>query len=185
MLSYTDHFGVSDGEIRRAMEAALSRGASYCDIYFQHTVENQIVMEEGIVKEGLKWIAHGAGIRAVKGEGTGYAYTEDLSPEMMRKAALTAAAIADSGASPPPEKISEVGYENRYPVDDPLTGSALEKKIALIEEAEAAARKYDPRIIKVTVTLADSLSTIQIATSEGRLLRDTRPMVRISVSAVA
>jgi TldD protein len=167
------------------MEAALSRGAGYCDIFFQHTVENQIVMEEGIVKEGLKYIAHGAGIRAVKGEGTGYAYTEDLDPAMMKKAALTAAAIADSGASPPPARIDEETFANRYPVGDPLTGAPLENKTALIEEAEDAARKHDPRIIKVTVTLVDSLSTVQIATSEGRLLRDTRPMVRISVSAVA
>ncbi len=185
MLSYTDYFGIPDEKMIRVMGAALSRGALYCDIFFEHAVENQLTMEEGIVKEGIKWISHGAGIRAVKGEGTGYAYTEDLSFEKMKQAALTAAAIADTGASPPPVAISEVPFTNRYPVEDPVTGIPLEKKIAWIEEAEEAARKHDPRVIKVTVSLADSLSTIQIATSEGRLLRDTRPMIRISVSVVA
>ena len=185
MLSYTDHFGIPDEKMIKVMGTALSRGAEYCDIYFEHAVENQLTMEEGIVKEGIKWISQGAGIRAIKGEGTGYAYTEDLSLEKMNQAALTAAAIADTGASPPPVSVSEVLFTNRYPVDDPVTGIPLEKKIAWIEEAEEAARKHDPRIIKVTVSLADSLSTVQIATSEGRLLRDTRPMLRISVSVVA
>jgi TldD protein len=185
LLSFTDHFGISDEKMTRVMETAMSRGAEYCDIYFEHTVENQLTMEEGIVREGIKWISHGAGIRAVKGEGTGYAYTEDLSLEKMKQAALTAAAIADSGASPPPVAISEMPFENRYPVDDPVTGAPLERKISWIKEAEEAARNHDPRIIKATVSVADSLSTVQIATSEGRLLRDTRPMMRISVSVVA
>lgn len=185
MLSFTDHFGISSEEMIRTMETALSRGAEYCDIFFEHTVENQLTMEEGIVKEGIKWISHGAGIRAVKGEGTGYAYTEDLSLRKMNQAALTAAAIADTGASPPPVAISEISFGNRYPVADPVTDESLEKKISWIEEAEEAARKHDPRVIKVTVSVADSLSTVQIATSEGRLLRDTRPMMRISVSVVA
>lgn len=185
MLSYTDYFGISDEKMIKVMETALSRGAQYCDIFFEHAVENQLTMEEGIVREGIKWISHGAGIRAVRGEGTGYAYTEDLSLEKMKQAAQTAAAIADTGASPPPVAIGEVPFTNRYPVEDPVTGIPLESKIAWIEEAEEAARKHDPRVIKATVSLADSLSTIQIATSEGRLLRDTRPMIRISVSVVA
>ena len=185
MLSFTDHFGISSEEMIKIMGTALSRGAEYCDIFFEHTVENQLTMEEGIVKEGIKWISHGAGIRAVKGEGTGYAYTEDLSLRKMNQAALTAAAIADTGAFPPPVAISEISFGNRYPVADPVTDESLEKKISWIEEAEEAARKHDPRVIKVTVSVADSLSTVQIATSEGRLLRDTRPMMRISVSVVA
>jgi TldD protein len=185
VLSFTDYFKISEGQMLEVMESALARGAGYCDIFFEHTIENQLTMEEGIVKEGAKWISHGAGIRAVRGEGTGYAYTEDLSMEKMKQAAMTAAAIADKGASPPPVSIAEARFENRYPVADPVTALPLERKISWIEEAEAAARKYDPRVIKVTVAMVDSLSTIQIATSDGRLLRDTRPMMRISVSVVA
>lgn len=169
----------------RLLAAALSRNASYSDLFFEHSVENMITMEEGIVKESVKSVSLGLGIRAVKGESTGYAFTEDLSYEKMRTSALTAAAIADSPAEVPPIGLEGVGFENHYPIGDPSTGTPLELKVAWIREAERAAREYDPSIVKVTVTFADSQSTIQIATSEGRLLRDVRPMLRFVVSVVS
>jgi TldD protein len=103
----------------------------------------------------------------------------------MKRAALTAAAIADTSATDGPVAIDRRSFENHYPVEEPTTGTPLERKIAWITEAERAARNSDPRIVKATVTLADRLSAVQIVTSEGVLLRDTRPMMRISVSVVA
>lgn len=185
MQGFTDYFHVSDKEINKILASSLSRGSTYSDIYFEHSTDNQITMEEGIVKEGIKSISLGAGIRSVKGEGAGYAYTENLSPERMRQAALTAAAIADAGRTSTPVPVSPVRFEDRYPVDRTVTGEPLGSKIAWIEEAEKAAREADPAIIKVTVSLADSIRTIKIVTSEGRMLTDTRPMTRISVSVVA
>ncbi|HER44204.1 MAG TPA: hypothetical protein ENO08_07070, partial [Candidatus Eisenbacteria bacterium] len=184
-LEYTDRFNVTEAVMGRLLAAALSRSASYGDLFFEHTIENTITMEEGIVKESATSISHGLGIRAVQGESTGYAFTGDLTLEKMRASALTAAAIADSPAETPPIGMEPVGYENRYPVDDPATGAPLEKKIAWIREAEGAAWAYDPSIAKVTVTFSDRLSTIQIATSDGRLLRDVRPMLRFGVSVVS
>ncbi|MCK4235876.1 MAG: hypothetical protein KAX38_02075, partial [Candidatus Krumholzibacteria bacterium] len=96
MLSFTDHFGISEETIKEVLLEALSKGGSYSDLYFEHTFRNQITLEEEIVKEGVKWISCGVGIRVLKGESTGYAYTEDLSMDKMKKAARTAAAIADS-----------------------------------------------------------------------------------------
>lgn len=185
MLPYIDRFQVDEKTIREVMAAALSRGADFCDLFFEHTIENQLTMEEGIVREGATSISLGAGIRAVKGEGAGYAYTEDLSPAMLLKAARTASAIADAGAAEPPVPLGAVPFENRYPIGSPMTSEPLARKTAWIEEAERAARAFDPSVVKVTVTLSDELSTVQIATSDGRLLRDTRPMMRISVSVVA
>ncbi len=185
MIAFEDHFGTSDEEMRRVLSAALSRGGTYSDLFFEHTIENVITLEEGIIKEGRKSISHGVGIRTVKGEGTGYAYTEDLSPEKMRQTALTAAAIADASAEVDPVPIAEIPFTNRYPIEHLTTGTPLSEKIAWIEEAEKAAKDYDPRIEKITVTLADRLRTIQIATSEGRLLRDVRPMMWFIVSVVA
>lgn len=185
LLEFTDHFNIDNKTIGKVLSAALSRGCSYSDIFFEHTIENQITMEEGIVKEGLKSIGLGAGIRAVKGEGTGYAYTEDLSLDKMLEAARTAAAIADSSRAVAPASVSEASHEEYYPVDETVTGLELRRKTAWIEEAEKAARDYDGRIVKATVTLADRISTVQIANSEGDLLRDTRPMMRFSVSVVA
>lgn len=171
--------------MQKILRAALSKGGSYGDLYFEHTIENHITMEEGIVKEGVKWISHGVGIRVLRGEGTGYAYTEDLSFEKMKQAALTAAAIADSPAVIEPVAVRKVDFENRYPIEELTTDTPLEKKTGWIEEAEQAAREYDPRVIKVTASIIDRLSTIQIVTSDGALLRDTRPMMRLAVTVVA
>ncbi len=185
MLDFTDYFHVDENTIRRVISLALSRGGSYCDLYFEHTVENEIAMEEDIVREASKWIAHGVGVRVVKGEGTGYAYTENLSFENIKHAALTAAAIADTPTEHVAAALGEISFENHYPVEDPTSAAPLATKIAWVRECERAAKGFDNRVIKVTVHLVDRLSTIQIATSEGALLRDTRPMVHISVVAVA
>jgi TldD protein len=185
MLQFEDRFKVTDAAIGRLIAAALSRGATYSDLFFEHTVENMITMEEGIVKEGSKSVSLGVGIRSVKGESTGYAFTEDLSFDKMHGAALTAAAIADCPVDVKPIEIEGVGFENRYPIQELTTGTALERKINWIREAERAARESDRSIVKVTVTLADRLSMVQIATSERRMLKDVRPMMRFVVSVVA
>jgi TldD protein len=185
LMQYTDHFDIPEETINRVLSKALSRGGDYCDLFFEHTIGTEIYMEEGIVKEGARWISHGVGIRVLRGEGTGFAYTESLSLDKLERAALSAAAIADSGSSFEPVPISEIPFENHYPVEESATDTPPAGKIKWLEEAESASANYDPRIKKVKVTVADKISTIQIATSEGRLLRDTRPMLRLSVSAVA
>jgi TldD protein len=103
----------------------------------------------------------------------------------MKQAALTSAAIADSSAIAEPAAIVGVSFTNNYPVEEATTGTPLLTKIKWIEEAEKAAKEYDPSVIKVTVTLADRIEIIQIATSDGRLLRDIRPMLSFSVTVVA
>ncbi|HVO76592.1 MAG TPA: metallopeptidase TldD-related protein [Candidatus Bathyarchaeia archaeon] len=185
MLPYKDHFGADDETMQRTLALALSRGGNYSDLFFEHTILNQITMEEGIVKQGEKVIAHGVGVRVVKGEGTGYAYTEEITLEKMKEAARTASAIANAKAEIGPVSLTNVQFANRYPIEEPTTGAPLAKKITWIEEAERAAREYDPRVIKVSVSLADDLSTVQIATSGGAILRDTRPMMRFIVTVVA
>ena len=185
MLPYTDHFGVDEGTTRKIFSFALSRGGSFSDLFFEHTILNQITMEEGIVRQGELVIAHGMGIRVVKGEGTGYAYTEDTAFEKMKEAALTASAISDSKPNLGPVALAGVPFVNRYPIGEPTTGTPLKRKIAWIEEAERAAREFDPRIVKVSVSIADDLSAVQIATSDGRILRDMRPMMRFVVNVVA
>ncbi len=185
MSGFNGDFGVPEEDFRKVISAALSRGSSWGELYFEHSVENMITMEEGIVKEGVKSISMGVGIRAVKGEGTGYAYTEDLSIEKMMQAARTAAAIADSAPGRGPAEIKESRCEDHYPVTSATTGEPLGNKVAWIGEAGEAARLSDPSITKVTVTLADSIRDIQIVTSDGRLLRDRRPMTSFSVSVVA
>ncbi|UCF04462.1 MAG: metalloprotease TldD [bacterium] len=185
MISYTDYFNLSEEDMRAILSTALSKGGTYGDLYFQHMIKNEITMEEGIVKEAAKSISHGVGVRTLKGESTGYAYTEEISTEKIKQAALVAAAIADAPTEPGPIAIHEEQFPDQYPVQEPTTGTPLEQKVAWIQQAEESARHYSPHITKVTVTCYDSLSNIQIVNSEGRLLRDTRPMLRFTVSAIA
>ncbi len=185
MLGFTDYFGIDQTDIRRILSKALSRGGSYSDLYFQHIEKNYISMEEGIVKEATKSIFHGVGIRVLKGESTGYAYTEELTMEKMEKAALIAAAIASTGRKVDPVPLVQENFPNHYPVQGEVSSAGLSRKISWVEQAEDAATGFSREIKKVNVALRDYLSTVQIVTSEGRLLRDTRPMLMFSVHAVA
>jgi TldD protein len=185
VLEFVDHFNITEEDLSKLLRTTCSRGADYGELYFEHTIQNLITMEEGIVKESVKSISLGVGIRAVKGESTGYAFTEDLSHRNMIEAASTAAAIADQQREIGPVHIESVPYENHYPIGELTTGTELERKISWIREAERAACEYDPTVARVTVTLSDRLTMVQIATSDGRLLRDVRPMLRFVVNAVA
>lgn len=185
MLSFVDHFNLGNSTIRDVLMTALSRGGNYSDIFCEHTVYNGILMEEGIIKESNKSVAMGAGVRTVRGQGIGYAYTEILTPDKLKHAAKTAAAIADSGKEIEPVQLNDVGYRNRYPVSDSVTGADLKAKIELIRRAEKAASSYHHDIVKTTVSIVDTVSHIMIATSEGELLKDVRPMIDFKVSVVA
>jgi len=185
LLSFVDHFNLDRSAIRRVLLSALSRGGEYSDIFCEHTVTNHIVMEEGIIKQSNKSVAMGAGIRTIKGQGVGYAYTEILTPDKLEHAANTAAAIADTGKEVQPVKLEEIGFRNHYNVTDAVTGTDLRDKIELIRRAEKAASTHDKSIVKTTVSIVDEISHIQIATSEGQLLRDVRPMLHFTVHVVA
>ena len=184
-IEFVDHFGITEAAMSETFSAALAHGARFSDIYFEHTITNTITMEEGIVKEAEKKIHHGAGVRAVRDESAGYAYVEDITPQRLVDAAAISSSITDSVATENPKKLETVEYTDRYPVRELTTTAPLKKKIAWIEEAEKAAKSYDIHVKKVTVSLIDQLSYIQIATSEGRLLRDVRPLMRIIVTVVA
>ncbi|MBD3178116.1 MAG: metalloprotease TldD, partial [Candidatus Latescibacteria bacterium] len=185
MLSFVDHFNLDRSAIRKVLLSALSRGGEYSDIFCEHTVANFILMEEGIIKKSSKSVMMGAGVRTIRGEGVGYAYTEVLTPRKLKHAADTAAAIAESGNQVQPVSLSQVDYRNHYDISDTVTGSDLKAKIELIRNAEKAASTYHHSIVKSTVSMMDVVSHIQIATSEGELLRDVRPMLHFTVHVVA
>ena len=98
-MGYFERFGVDEQLLQRGLTAAMSRGADFADLFFQHRVVNQLGLEDGEVNRAYASISLGMGVRAVKGDQTGYAYTEDFSPESIERAALTAAAIADARAT--------------------------------------------------------------------------------------
>jgi len=127
----------------------------------------------------------GVGVRVIAGERTGYAYSDDLSPEKIRKAARVAACIAAG-----PAKVEKIGLtqgtkRNLYPVLTAPTETAFSERVELVKRADRSARQYDPRIFQVQATYADNLRLVMVATSEGVLTLDRQPLARLSVAALA
>jgi len=127
----------------------------------------------------------GLGVRVLRGDATGYAYTEELSEERMREAARTAGQIAASGAGPGPVSIQPVALPDFYPVREPSLVRPGADKVELLRRADRAARAHDPRIVRVEVSLSEEWREVLVVSSDGALARDRQPMIRFGVSAVA
>jgi len=177
--------GIDPDLMQRLLAASLSAGGQFSELYFEEIRSRHIALEEGLIKTAGRQVFRGLGVRVVVGEQTGYAYTEDLSFEAMERATRTAAAIARSTPGEPVPPLAVGHPPQRYPVALPPEGHGVEEKIALLREAETAAQARDRRIVRVNASLAEKISDVTVATSDGRLLSDTRPMIRISVEAVS
>ena len=188
-LPYVDHFGLSPADLRAVLGVALSSGGDFAEIFLERRTYDFINMEEDIVKETAEAVGLGMGIRVIKGDRTGFGYTNDLSLDKVRRTALTAAAIArgraGAAAAPVPPLRGRALRGSFYRASSPASQAGLRRKIGLVRETYAAAQAYDPRIAKVKVHYSDSLRHMCIANSEGLLVRDTRPMVKLVCVAIS
>ncbi|HEX5000235.1 MAG TPA: metalloprotease TldD [Terriglobia bacterium] len=184
---FTATYGVTPADLESYLAEALSRGGDYADLYFEHRVNHSIVFEEQIVKTATKSVNVGVGVRVLSGEKTGYAYSEDLSRASILKAARTAAFIAS--AAPDGSKIKEPGPVARehdlYSAPILPNELGVDRKIAMLEEANLAARAYSDKIRHVQASYVDETKQILIVTSEGRYVWDVQPMVRLNVLCIA
>ncbi len=174
-----------DREIaRKLLSVALEKGGDYADLFFEYSVSGSYAYDEGILKSAGRYVSMGLGVRVMKGDATGYAYVEDLDMEAMRHAARTAAQIAASGQSPPAE-LAATSLPSRYGIPQLSLEVPGETKRAILERADAAARKADPRIVRVTGSISEELREILIASSTGRFVRDRQPLIRFGIRAIA
>jgi TldD protein len=184
--SYFSRFGVTEAMIREGLAAALSRGGDHADLFFQHRVSNGMQLEDGEVNRAYTRVELGVGVRVVKGDQTGYAYTEDLTQEAIVRAAKTAAAVADGPARPGPQAFHADGkLPQRYALEVPWEGVKPEQKKGILDGVNASVLKADGRIKKVNVFFADEAGAVLIADSDGRLVEDLQPMTMMYVSCVA
>jgi TldD protein len=183
---FLERFGLTEASLSQYLGAALSVGGEYADLYFEHTTLSSLLVDESLVKTATEGISMGCGVRVVAGEQTGYAYTDDLAPEKILKAAKIAARIASG-----PARVSTVGLSaleaghDFYPVALPSTDRDLADKLELVVRADRAARAYDPRIKQVRVTYGDQIRHVLIAGSDGRIVTDFQPLVRLNVFTIA
>jgi TldD protein len=185
LIPHVDHFGLSPADLRSVLGVALASGGDFAEIFMEHRTYDFINMEEDIVKETAEAISLGLGIRVIRGERTGFGYTNDLSLDKVTKAARTAAAIARGKAEPASPRPLRERRRSVTRTGIPADKAGLKRKIGLVREAYAAAQGYDPRIAKVKAHYSDSLKNMCIANSEGLLVRDTRPMVKLVCVAIS
>ena len=183
---FEERFGVTREQMKKILEIALSKGGDFSELYFEYKISNSVRMEEDIIKDSSESITLGVGIRVLKGAQTGYGYTDDLSYERMKQTALTAAAIASGNSG---IKVADLTQKTSplqvYDLKTPMQGVLLASKADLVKQAYAAAQSHDKRITKVQASLADEIQYVTIANSEGLLMSDARPQVRMFVSSTA
>lgn len=178
-------FNISGRDLERYLGEALSRGGDYADLYFEHLSTSVISLDDSIVKSASQGVALGVGVRVIAGERTGYAYSDDLAPEAILKAARVAACIAAGPAQIVKTPLEDGPRRDLYPAPVAPTERAFTERVELVRRADLAARRYDPRVYQVQATYADSLRHVLVATSEGSVTADRQPMTRLSVSALA
>jgi TldD protein len=185
-IGYFAQFGVTERMIGDTLAAALSRGGDHADVFFQHRVGSDLGLEDGAVNRAYASVELGVGVRVVKGDQTGYGYTEDVSLPALLECARTAAAIADGPARPGPARFHVGGtLPDRYPLVRPWDEVRPEEKLPLVAALNAKAFAADPRVKKVNVFLRDEAGAVLMADSSGRIVEDRQPMTLLYVSVLA
>ena len=182
---FAERFGITEHDLEGYLSEALSAGGEYADLYFEYLATSSIGMDEGILKTATEGVTLGVGVRVIAGERTGYAYSDDLSSEKIRKAARTAACIARGPATIVKSGFEEARRHDLYPMLKAPHEMGLLDRVDLVKRADAAARAYDARVFQVQATYADSIRDVMVATSEGRFSFDRQPMARMSVAVLA
>jgi TldD protein len=182
---FAARFGIERRDLERYLSAALSHGGDYADLYFEYLSTSSIGIDESIVKSATQGVSLGVGVRVLAKERTGYAYSDDLSPEKILSAAKIAACIANGPSKVEKTPLEEGSRRNLYPVFTAPSDTALSERVDLVKRAEKAARAYDSRVFQVQATYADSLRHVLVATSDGLLNFDRQPMARLSVQVMA
>jgi TldD protein len=185
-IGHFERFGITERLIAEALSAALSRGGDFADLFFQHRIGTDLALEDGAVNRAYAGVELGVGVRTVKGDQTGYGYTEELTREAILAAARTAAAIADASARPGPVELA-LGRApaDRYPLARDWGSVRPGEKLPILVDLERRAFAADPRVRKVNVHLRDESGVVLVADSRGRLVEDRQPMTLLSLSCVA
>jgi TldD protein len=170
---------------QRLLAIALGSGGDSADLYFEFRVTADYSLQEEQVKSVGRGVTLGLGVRVLKGDATGYAYTEDLAWERMAHAARIAGQIAAGGGAPAPVAASKIVIPDFYPVERPSLLETPHDKLALLRAADRAARAADPRIVKVEASFVEQIKEILVFTSDGTMAHDVLPLMRFGVSAVA
>jgi len=176
--------GLDERHLNKTLGSMMQGGIDYADLYFQVNRQESWTVEDGIIREGSFSLDQGVGVRAVSGEKTGFAYSDELMLPALEQAATAARAIARQGETKALQAWHRSQSEPLYPVIDPTTSISDEQKTALLGEIEQATRALDKRIEQVIISLSSCHDMVLVAASDGTLAADVRPLVRLNVSVI-
>ena len=182
---FESEFGITESQCRKVLAEALSKGGDFADLYFEHTINNNVALEDGKVNRAYCEVSLGVGIRTVKGDQVGYGFTQELSTKTMMAAALTAATIADAAPNKPAGKFVTPKFENHYPLEKLLTSIPFESKLPIVQSTNDKCFALSPLIIKVNAGFRDEQKRIMIVTSDGKKAEDLIPRTYLYASVVA
>jgi TldD protein len=177
--------GLAPHMLERVFGQLFGNHVDYADLYFQYARSEAWSLEEGIVKSGSFNIEQGVGVRAISGEKTAFAYSDDISLAALKTAANTTRAIAAAGA----QRLAPLLQRGKQPAtlyagNDPIASLDDAAKVKLLERLEAMARAVDPRVKEVMASIAGTWEVVLVARADGHMAADVRPLVRVSISVI-
>jgi TldD protein len=185
---FDERFGLDRSMIERAVGRALGGAVDYADLYAEYRVNESLLLEEGIVKQASHAVSQGAGLRALSGDKTGYAYTDEISLDRLTLAAGQAKAIAQPQGEAPAGGLARKGHNgghNLYALKQLPTEAKLDGKLELLRKIDQIARACDPRITSVITSISSEDKLVVVASSDGWVAGDRRPLVRLNVTCIA
>ena len=179
-------FGLDEGKLLKTLGTMFTHKVDYADLYFQFTKNEGWSLEEGIVKTGSFSIDQGVGVRAISGDKTAFAYSDDISERALLEAAAATRTIGRAGAGKVKiaSAMQQQGGRALYLPHDPLASLDATAKVKLLERVEKMARAKDPRVVQVMAGLAGEYDVVLVARSDGVLAADIRPLVRVSLTVI-
>ncbi len=180
-----EQFGVDEPTAARVISRALATGGDFADLYLEHTRATSLALEDNEVNRASCDVSLGAGVRVVRGDQVGYAYTEVVTEKTLLKAAEAASAIASSVGSSRVGSFRVVDLPQRYALTHTWDETPTGRRVPMLRRVNEAAFGADHRMKKVSVSLSESSSWIVVADSDGRWAEDFRPMARLSLSCLA
>lgn len=176
--------GVSKGQLNQLLDHLAARHIDYGDVYFQSCWHESLILEDSIIKDGSFNIDCGVGIRAISGEKTGFAYSDQINFDALMQSATAARGIAGKGGKLKVSAFSSIQNASIYQPIDPLNSMTKQQKIALLKEIDAYARAKEPLIQELSASISGVYEQVLIAATDGTYAADIRPLVRLSISVL-
>ncbi len=175
---------LTTANLESALDSIYQHDNDFADLYFQSSQHETWVLEDGIIKEGSYNIERGVGVRAVSGEKTGFAYSDDISPAALSKAAKAARSITPQGGKHQVKGLTPSHSTSRYHTDNPLLGMQDQEKIALLRAVDSYIRQQESALSQVVVSLSGVYEEVLIAATDGTFCTDIRPLIRLNCSVL-